>query len=201
MITKDNPRTKARPLPAGETSKIMSEEKEREADGGDNSRKLGPRDFEFKVSAHNSGKQEQRSERGEPHASAQSQWFDRNHVAFEARFFCSCLPELWALTLNSKSRGQAYRELSPPSASRSFSSDIILLVSPAGKWSRFCSRIVLGNHRDPFFRPLTIVFGVLGVLLMLASMLWAMIDRYPEQPFFPTGEMLAVPLRTSSSRS
>jgi len=39
------------------------------------------------------------------------------------------------------------------------------------------------------------VFGVLGVLLMLASMLWAMIDRYPEQPFFPTGEMLAVPLR------
>jgi membrane-bound serine protease (ClpP class) len=30
---------------------------------------------------------------------------------------------------------------------------------------------------------------------MLASMLWAMIDRYPEQPFFPTGDMLAVPLR------
>jgi membrane-bound serine protease (ClpP class) len=26
-------------------------------------------------------------------------------------------------------------------------------------------------------------------------MLWAMIDRYPEQPFFPTGDMLAVPLR------
>src|SRR5260370_31126680 len=46
-----------------------------------------------------------------------------------------------------------------------------------------------------FFSHSTIVFGVLGVLLMLASMLWAMIDRYPEQPFFPTGEMLAVPLR------
>src|SRR6202162_3980654 len=46
-----------------------------------------------------------------------------------------------------------------------------------------------------FFAHSTIVFGVLGVLLMLASMLWAMIDRYPEQPFFPTGEMLAVPLR------
>src|SRR5256885_5914619 len=46
-----------------------------------------------------------------------------------------------------------------------------------------------------FFAHSTIVFGVLGVLLMLASMLWAMIDRYPEQPFFPTGDMLAVPLR------
>src|SRR5437763_9403645 len=46
-----------------------------------------------------------------------------------------------------------------------------------------------------FFAHSTIVFGVLGVLLMLASMLWAMIDRYPEQPFFPTGEMLAGPLR------
>jgi membrane-bound serine protease (ClpP class) len=46
-----------------------------------------------------------------------------------------------------------------------------------------------------FFAHSTIVFGVLGVLLMLASMLWAMIDRYPEQPFFPTGQMLAGPLR------
>jgi membrane-bound serine protease (ClpP class) len=46
-----------------------------------------------------------------------------------------------------------------------------------------------------FFAHSTIVFGVLGVLLMLASMLWAMVDRYPEQPFFPTGEMLVVPLR------
>src|SRR6266850_7709590 len=46
-----------------------------------------------------------------------------------------------------------------------------------------------------FFAHSTIVFGVLGVLLLLASLLWAMIDRYPEQPFFPTGEMLAVPLR------
>ena len=46
-----------------------------------------------------------------------------------------------------------------------------------------------------FFAHSTIVFGVLGVLLMLASMLWAMIDRYPEQPLLPTGQMLAVPLR------
>ena len=29
---------------------------------------------------------------------------------------------------------------------------------------------------------------------MLASLLWAMIDRYPGQTFFPTGNMLAVPL-------
>src|SRR6267143_477937 len=46
-----------------------------------------------------------------------------------------------------------------------------------------------------FFAHSTIVFGVLGVFLMLASLLWTMIDRYPEQPFFPTGDMLAIPLR------
>jgi membrane-bound serine protease (ClpP class) len=45
-----------------------------------------------------------------------------------------------------------------------------------------------------FFAHSTIVFGVLGVLLMLASLLWTMIDRYPGQNFFPTGKMLAVPL-------
>jgi membrane-bound serine protease (ClpP class) len=32
------------------------------------------------------------------------------------------------------------------------------------------------------------------VFLMLASLLWAMIDRYPGETFFPTGRMLAVPL-------
>src|SRR5437763_3939514 len=45
-----------------------------------------------------------------------------------------------------------------------------------------------------FIAHSTIVFGVLGVLLMLASMLWAMIDRYPGETFFPTGRMLAMPL-------
>src|SRR5207248_3776208 len=39
-----------------------------------------------------------------------------------------------------------------------------------------------------------IVFGVVGVFLMLASLLWTMIDRYPGEEFFPTGKMLAVPL-------
>src|SRR5215471_16594756 len=45
-----------------------------------------------------------------------------------------------------------------------------------------------------FFAHSTIVFGVLGVFLMIASLLWTMIDRYPQQPFFPTGRMLAIPL-------
>jgi membrane-bound serine protease (ClpP class) len=45
-----------------------------------------------------------------------------------------------------------------------------------------------------FFAHSTIVFGVLGVFLMIASLLWTMIDRYPQQPFLPTGKMLAVPL-------
>jgi len=46
-----------------------------------------------------------------------------------------------------------------------------------------------------FFAHSTIVFGVIGVFLMLASLLWAMIDRYPGETFFPTGDMLAIPLR------
>jgi membrane-bound serine protease (ClpP class) len=45
-----------------------------------------------------------------------------------------------------------------------------------------------------FFAHSTIVFGVLGVFLMMASLLWTMIDRYPQQPFFPTGRQLAIPL-------
>src|SRR6266404_3898453 len=45
-----------------------------------------------------------------------------------------------------------------------------------------------------FFAHSTIVFGVVGVFLMLASLLWTMVDRYPGQNFFPTGKALAVPL-------
>jgi membrane-bound serine protease (ClpP class) len=46
-----------------------------------------------------------------------------------------------------------------------------------------------------FFAHSTIVFGVVGVFLMLGAMLWAMIDRYPGETFFPTGDMIAIPLR------
>jgi len=45
-----------------------------------------------------------------------------------------------------------------------------------------------------FFAHSTIVFGLVGVFLMLGSLLWTMIDRYPGQNFFPTGKMLALPL-------
>jgi len=45
-----------------------------------------------------------------------------------------------------------------------------------------------------FFAHSTIVFGVVGVFLMIASLLWTMIDRYPQQPLLPTGKMLAIPL-------
>src|SRR5213594_3148548 len=45
-----------------------------------------------------------------------------------------------------------------------------------------------------FFAHSTIIFGVVGVFLMLASLLWTMVDRYPGQNFFPTGKMLAMPL-------
>jgi len=45
-----------------------------------------------------------------------------------------------------------------------------------------------------FFAHSTVVFGVVGVFLILASLLWTMVDRYPGQNFFPTGKSLAVPL-------
>jgi membrane-bound serine protease (ClpP class) len=46
-----------------------------------------------------------------------------------------------------------------------------------------------------FFAHSTIVFGVVGVFLMLGSLLWAMVDRYPGETLFPTGQMIAIPLR------
>src|SRR5437763_4080428 len=45
-----------------------------------------------------------------------------------------------------------------------------------------------------FFAHSTVVFGVVGVFLILASLFWAMVDRYPGETFFPTGHALAVPL-------
>ncbi len=58
----------------------------------------------------------------------------------------------------------------------------------------FVLGIVLVLIEVIFFAHSTIVFGAVGVLLMLASLLWAMIDRYPGQKFIPTGEMLKVPV-------
>jgi membrane-bound serine protease (ClpP class) len=45
-----------------------------------------------------------------------------------------------------------------------------------------------------FFAHSTIVFGVVGVFLILASLFWAMVDRYPGETFFPASRMLAMPL-------
>src|SRR5437764_220926 len=58
----------------------------------------------------------------------------------------------------------------------------------------FILGIVLVLIEILFFAHTTIVFGVLGAFLMLASLLWTMIDRYPGQNFFPTSNMLAGPL-------
>ena len=44
------------------------------------------------------------------------------------------------------------------------------------------------------FAHSTILVGVIGIFLILGSLLWAMIDRYPGQTFFPTGPMLRIPL-------
>jgi membrane-bound serine protease (ClpP class) len=46
-----------------------------------------------------------------------------------------------------------------------------------------------------FFAHSTIVVGVVGIFLMLGSILWAMIDRYPGDQFVPNAHMLAIPIR------
>ena len=43
--------------------------------------------------------------------------------------------------------------------------------------------------------PGTIIPGVTGVMLMLGALFWAMIDRYPGDPWVPTSGMIWVPLR------
>lgn len=44
------------------------------------------------------------------------------------------------------------------------------------------------------FASTTILVGAFGVFLMLGSLLWAMIDRYPGQRLLPTGQMLRLPV-------
>ena len=45
-----------------------------------------------------------------------------------------------------------------------------------------------------FLHPGTIIPGLVGALLIAGALLWAMIDRYPGEPFLPTSEALARPL-------
>jgi membrane-bound serine protease (ClpP class) len=42
--------------------------------------------------------------------------------------------------------------------------------------------------------PGTILPGLAGLLLVAASLVWAMVDRYPHEPLIPTGGMLESPL-------
>lgn len=45
-----------------------------------------------------------------------------------------------------------------------------------------------------FVHPGTIFPGIAGVILIIGSLLWAMIDRYPGQPLIPTTQMLGGPV-------
>jgi membrane-bound serine protease (ClpP class) len=51
--------------------------------------------------------------------------------------------------------------------------------------------LVLG---ELFLHPGTIIPGLVGALLMVGALIWAMIDRYPGEPFLPTSAMLMRPL-------
>jgi len=45
-----------------------------------------------------------------------------------------------------------------------------------------------------FLHPGTVLPGVAGALMIVGSLLWAMIDRYPGMPLLPSSEMLTRPL-------
>jgi len=45
-----------------------------------------------------------------------------------------------------------------------------------------------------FVHPGTIIPGLVGMLLMFGTLIWAMLDRYPHEPLLPTSEMLQRPL-------
>jgi membrane-bound serine protease (ClpP class) len=51
--------------------------------------------------------------------------------------------------------------------------------------------LVLG---ELFLHPGTIVPGLVGALMMVGALIWAMIDRYPGDAWWPTSEMLTRPL-------
>ena len=55
---------------------------------------------------------------------------------------------------------------------------------------------VLLLFSELFVHPGTIFPGIAGVILILGSLLWAMIDRYPDQPIVPTSAMLTGPVIT-----
>ncbi|CAN5728861.1 NfeD family protein [soil metagenome] len=58
----------------------------------------------------------------------------------------------------------------------------------------FALGVVLVLAEIFLFASTTILVGAVGVLLMLGSLVWTMMDRYPGQNFLPTAEMLRVPL-------
>jgi membrane-bound serine protease (ClpP class) len=47
---------------------------------------------------------------------------------------------------------------------------------------------------EVFLHPGTILPGIIGFLLMIGSLIWAMIDHYPGQGWLPTSDMLVRPL-------
>jgi membrane-bound serine protease (ClpP class) len=51
--------------------------------------------------------------------------------------------------------------------------------------------LVLG---ELFLHPGTVIPGLAGALLMVGAVIWAMVDRYPGEPFLPTSAMLVRPL-------
>ena len=108
---------------------------------------------------------------------------------------CSSCSELFAPISNSKFRARRCRALLREFVLFSFSSVIILPVWRAGKQRVFfVLGVTLVLIEVLFFAHSTIIFGVVGAFLILASLFWAMIDRYPDQPLVPSTKMLLVPM-------
>ena len=87
--------------------------------------------------------------------------------------------------LEFKIPGASCRELSPQFVSLFFLGHYLAGLAGWEVVALFVLGVVLVLIEILFFAHSTIVFGVFGAFSCLASLFWAMVDRYPGQPFFP----------------
>ena len=100
------------------------------------------------------------------------------------------------LSWNSRFPAPACRESSAVNLLRAvFPRPLFRRARRLGSGCAFCPRrSASSSPKSCSSRTRPFSFGVIGVFLMLGALLWAMVDRYPGQTFFPTGPMLRVPV-------
>ena len=89
-------------------------------------------------------------------------------------------------------RAEGRRIRRRPDSSRAFvsccfSSAVTLRGSPGGRWPFSLQSGLSLIVSEIAIHPGTIIPGLIGLLLVGAAVIWAMVDRYPHEPLIPTG--------------